>query len=235
MIRLIAILACFLALHARAQEFVTTREELDLFDDQPCELLWDIHALPGTEAVIRGQVFQASSSLAVPLKDLEFELKTRVDAGKIAAEASHTLRLPKAGRAAVFLVKWQSGDVVGNIVIRTFPERVLPAYPPVTFDEHEALQPLRAAFEAEKIAPSMDWKGIRFTKVKSAAELGPLKTQSLAAHQCHVVFADLPGLRGTTLVKPAGAGRIIIVPTAFLARFPNSPVVQHTILDLSKS
>lgn len=234
MIRFAAILVCLLALNVRAEEFITTREEVDLFADQPCELTWDIHALPESKVVIRGQVFQASSSLAVPLKDLNFELPAQVKAGEIATQARQTLSLPKAARVAVFIVKWQSGDAAGNVVVRIFPERVLPVYPPVTIDEHEALQPLRTAFEADKIVPSTDWKGIRFTRAKSSAEIEPLKSQALAADQCHVVFADLPGLRGTTLVKPAGAGRLIIVPTAFLTRFPTSPLVQQTILDLSK-
>lgn len=234
MIRFVAILICVLALHVRAEEFITTSEEVDLFADQPCELTWDIHALPGSEVVIRGQVLQASSSLAVPLKELNFELKAQVEAGKIAAQTRHTLSLPKAARVAVFIVKWQSGAAVGNVIVRLFPERVLPAYPPVMIDDHEALQPLRAAFEAEKIVPGTDWKGIRFTKAKSSAEIEPLKSQALAAGQCHVVFADLPGLRGTTLVKPAGAGRLIIMPSAFLNRFPTSPLVQQSILDLSK-
>lgn len=234
MIRFAAILSCFLALQVRAEEYVTTLEDVDLFADRPCQLTWDIHALPGSEVVIRGQVLQASSSLAVPLKDLNFELKAQVEAGRIATQARHTLPLPKAGRVAVFVVKWQSGAAAGSIIVRTFPERVLPSYPPVTIDEHEALQPLREAFEGKKVAPSSNWKGIRFTKVKASAEIEPLKAQALGADQCHVVFADLPGLRGTTFVKPAGAGRLIIAPTAFLARFPTSPVVQQTILDLSQ-
>ncbi|MBE7494727.1 MAG: hypothetical protein HS117_07265 [Verrucomicrobiaceae bacterium] len=208
--------------------------EVDVFDDRPCDLSWRVLALPESEIVIRGQVFQASSSLAVPLKDLSFELKTRVEAGKVTAEAHHTLNLPSAGRVQGFLVKWQSGTASGNIVVRTFPDRVLPAYPPVTIDEHDALQPLREAFEAKKIALSADWKGIRFTKAKSAAEVEQFKSQALAVDQCHVVFTDLPGLHGSVLVKPAGAGRLIIVPSAFLTRFPTSPLVQQSILDLSK-
>ena len=234
MIRFAAILVCFFALHVRAEVFVTTREEVDLFAEVPCELTWDIHTLPGSEVSIRGQVLQTSSSLAVPLKDLNFELKARVEAGRIATQARHTLPLPKADRVAVFIVKWQCGAAAGSIIVRTFPERMLPAYPPIMIDEHEALQLLREAFEGEKVTPTADWKGIRFTKVKASAEIEPLKAQALAEGQCHVVFADLPGLRGTTFAKPAGAGRLIIVPTAFLARFPTSPIVQQTILNLSK-
>lgn len=234
MLRFVAIFVGLTTVVCRSETWIEAPTELDLFQGSPCELVWNVHAVPSSNVVVTGQVFQISSTIAAPLPGLSFEAKTSIPAGKISTEIRHRFELPPVKRPASFLVQWQSGERNGKTMIRVFPSPILPDYPSVVVDEGEDLNPIRESLKADHGSLSSEWKGIRFTKAKSSGEVSALRMQNLLAGQSHVIFADLPGLPGTVMAKHAGAGRVIFAPTSFIKRFPSSPIVQQTILELSK-
>ncbi|MCX6850674.1 MAG: hypothetical protein NTY98_17270 [Verrucomicrobia bacterium] len=218
-----------------------------MFGDQPALLAWRIIALPGSKITLRGLVFQAASSLAVPLKELAFEAQTTVTEGSVQAEARHTLALPETGKPAVYVIQWQAVNgaaavAAGAIRLRLAPRGILAPLQSVSLVAEDEWKPLIGAFERDQVKvvplehaePLPTWHGVLFAKA-SPARLEKIKSQPLEPGQSLVVFGDLPGMRGTILMKPAGRGRLMVVPASRLKDFPNDPALQRLVVEFCQS
>jgi hypothetical protein len=223
-----------------------SKAEMDLFQGDDCDLTWLARSLPGTEITLQAEVFQAATAMALPLKDLHFELKSRIGAEQISTELKHRLALPISERPLIFWVKWQTktnGESTqkGNVLIRTFPRGLLSDWPHVMISEQAELNPIHDAFTKEHVEISRslkpqgaNWKGTFFLLAKGD-ELEKLQRAPLSQDQCIVVFADLPGLIGSSLVKSLGTGRLVVLPISWLSRFQTSPMLQKTTRDFALS
>lgn len=216
---------------------------MELFNDQPALLAWRILALPGSKITLRGEVLQAASSLAVPLKELAFEVKTAVAEGSVQAELRHSLALPESGKPAMYLIQWQAlnGESAlesGIVRLRLSPRGILTPLQTVSLVAEGDWKPWAGLFERDqvKVMPlgqgelTSEWLGVLFTKAGPPL-LEKIKTQPLAPGQSLVVFGDLPGMRGTILMKQSGRGRLMILPTAHLADFPTNPALQRLVVE----
>ncbi|WP_395740078.1 hypothetical protein [Prosthecobacter sp.] len=221
--------------------------EVEMFSDQPSVLGWRILAVPGSRITLRGKVFQAASSLAVPLKDLGFEEKTTIAEGSVQAEARHSLVLPETGKPAVYLVQWQAlnGETphaAGTVRLRLSPRGLLTPLQSVSVMAEDDLKPWIPVFERDQVKvvtlahaerlPA--WQGLLFVKA-SPAMLEKIKSQPLEPGQCLVVIGDLPGMRETMLMKPAGRGRLMVVPASRCKDFPSDPALQRLIVEFCQS
>lgn len=217
--------------------------EMEMFGDQPALLAWRITALPGSKMTLRGHVFQAASSLAVPLKELAFEVKTAVPEGRVQTDVKHSLALPETGKPAVYVIQWQAVNgeaavAAGAIRLRLAPRGILAPLQSVSLMAEDDWKPLIGAFERDqvKVVPLEHaerlptWQGVLFAKA-DAARLEKIKLQPLEPGQSLVVFGDLPGMRGTILMKPVGRGRLMVVPTSRGKDFPTDPALQRLVVE----
>jgi hypothetical protein len=224
----------------------TDRAEIDLFQGDACDLTWLARGLPNSSPTLKGEVFQAATTLALPLKDLNFEITSHIEPGKISTELKHKLSIPVSDRPLTLLVKWRTQPSLetsqnGNLLIRIFPHGLLADWPNVMISEQVELNAVHAAFTRNNVETSRlskpqneDWKGTYFI-VAQGRELEALQKTPLSKDQCLIVFADLPGLRGSSLANPIGAGRLVVVPTSWITRFEKSPLIQKTIRELAIS
>jgi hypothetical protein len=221
--------------------------EMEMFNGQPALLAWRILAVPGSKITLRGKVFQAASSLAVPLKELGFEEQTTIAEGSVQAEAKHSLVLPETGKPAVYLVQWQSlnGDTpqaVGTVRLRLSSRGILTPLQSVSVMADDDLKPWIPVFEQDQVKvvtlehaePLPAWQGILFAKA-SPVMLEKIKSQPLETGQCLVVIGDLPGMRQTILMKPSGRGRLMVVPASRCKDFPTDPALQRLIVEFCQS
>ncbi len=214
--------------------------EMEMFGDQPALLAWRIIALPGSKITLRGHVFQAASSLAVPLKDLAFEAQTTVAEGSVQAVARHTLALPESGKPAVYLVQWQAlkGEAplaAGTVRLRLSPRGLLTPLQNVSFVAEGDWKPWVGLFERDQVKVvqtelTQAWLGVLFTKAGPAV-LEKIKSQPLEAGQSLVVFGELPGMPGTILMKQSGRGRLMILPASRIKDFPTNPALQRLVVE----
>ncbi len=229
--------------HAAAKESADVADEMDLFMDQPVALAWQMLALPGTTMRVRGQVYQAASSLAVPLKELSFEVKIEVAAGAVRAEAGHALGLPQTDRPALYLLKWQADSggkaaAGGMVRIRRSPRGILVPLKRVSIAAGIDLKPLATVFEQDQVQvtlldepePPTGWDGV-FIMQANAAVLGQLKKAALEPEQSMMVVGDMTGMQDTIVAKSAGHGRLLILPARYLSRFSTSPSIQRFVVE----
>lgn len=217
---------------------------MELFADQAALLTWKITGLPGTKTLVRGTVLQAASGLAVPLKNLAFEVKTEIAAGSVHTEASHTLALPETGKPAVYVIRWQAvnGEAAvvaeGTIRLRLSLRGILTPLQNVSLTAETSGQPLVEAFERDAVKVSRlesaelpaAWQGVLMTKAGPAA-VEKIKALSLEPGQHLIVFADVPDMPDTILAKQAGRGRLIILPASRLAFFATQPALQRLVVE----
>ncbi|WP_395749686.1 hypothetical protein [Prosthecobacter sp.] len=206
-------------------------------------LAWRILDVPGSKITLRGKVFQAASNLAVPLKELGFEEQTAIAEGSVQAEARHSLVLPATGKPAVYLVQWQAFNgetpqAAGTVRLLLSPRGILTPLQSVSVMADDYLKAWIPVFEQDQIKvvtlehaePLPAWHGILFAKA-SPALLEKIKSQPLEPGQSLVVLGDLPGMRETILMKPAGRGRLMVVPASRCKDFPTDPALQRLIVE----
>lgn len=221
--------------------------EVEMFGDRPALLAWRIMALPGSKVSLRGQVFQSASSLAVPLRELAFEVKTVVAEGRVQTDVRHSLALPETGKPGVYVIQWQAVNgeaavAAGAIRLRLAPRGILAPLQSVSLMAEGDWKPLIGAFERDQVkVVSLEhaellptWQGVLFAKADTAM-LEKIKTQPLAPGQSLVVFGDLPGMRGTILMKPAGRGQLMVVPASRIKDFPTNPALQRLVVEFCQS
>ena len=222
---------------------LSSKTDIDLFYGDACELTWCLRGLPNTSTELECKVFQASTSLAIPLRNLDFALSARIEANKISTFLTHRLALPTPEKPATFLVKWRSlsqskTTQQGSLLIRVSPHGLLAAWPGVHVFDQADLAPVKEAFIKDGNNVSVlyeietsDWKGTLLARAKGR-ELEEFQKHKLKQDQCLVVFGDVKGLPSSIIVKPLGPGRIIILPLRWLSLFQKSPNIQNTIKDL---
>lgn len=220
-----------------------TTTELELFMDQPAALTWRMSALPNTQVFVRGRVFQAASSIAVPLNELAFEVKMETAGDHVQAEAAHVLALPQSGRPAAYLIQWQavSGETVagaGTVRLRLSPRGILTPLQCVSLTAEKDLESLVGELERDQVQvvrlkdaglPAA-WQGILIAKA-SPAEVEKIKGMALEHGQDLILFGDLPGMPATILAKQAGRGRLLILPTSRLGDFATNPALQRLAVE----
>lgn len=218
--------------------------ELDLFVDQPCLLAWQITAAPGTVMSLQGQVFQASSRIAVPLKELSFEVQTTFLANQVQVEARHRLELPQKGKPAAYLIKWQAhhgeaAAATGLVHVRLSTRGLLTPLKHVSIVARDDLSALAQVLESDGVKVVMlegaeelpSWEGTLIIQANTAA-LDKIRNLPLGKRQTLLVFGDLANLPDVALAKTAGEGRLVILPAHHLRRFPSSPAMQRLVVEL---